>query len=567
MNQIKPNPIFRLMPSLTDLAFLTPLVFLFARGNGLPFLLQDGDTGFHIRAGDWIRTHGAVPQHDIFSFTMPGQPWFAWEWLWDVGASLLHERWGLGGVVLANVFLLCLTFAILYRLIARRCGNPILSIGLTVLAAAGSTIHWLARPHLFTLLFTVIFMSILERVREGKTKLLWWLPVLTVLWTNLHGGFIVGIVILGVYGVGSLVKAALALEREERVAAVKASLKYFAVATGCLAASLINPYFYQLHVHIVSYLTDSYAINHVEEFQTANFHSPMAIFLEVMLALGAGAVAWLAMRKQYGEALLLIVWAHGALLSGRNIPLFMLMAAPLAGAVLVEWGKILQRTPVAGWVPGIARWFEEVAEEIMPIERIGRLHLFSAGVLAVIALAMSSAGTGSKFEARYDPKNYPEKALSVLKPSERVFTHDEWGDYLIYQLSPAGTKVFVDGRSDFYGLKFGESYIDLMKVKYDWESKLREYGVDTILLPASEGLASAVKESRNWRAVYDDGSAIVFRAVVPTAAEAPKISVGGNHVDSNAGSSSREGRGGNVTRPRSSLSEDRIFQTSGGQKL
>ena len=61
-----------------------------------------------------------------------------------------------------------------------------------VLVTGGSAIHWLARPHLFTLLFTVIFYSILERVKDGKRRLLWWLPALTVLWTNLHGGFFVG---------------------------------------------------------------------------------------------------------------------------------------------------------------------------------------------------------------------------------------------------------------------------------------------------------------------------------------------------------------------------------------
>ena len=90
MNDIKPNPAFRLMPSLTDLAFLMPVVFLFTRMDGLRTLLGDGDTGFHIRTGDFIRSTGRVPTVDIFSFTMPDQPFFAWEWLWDVGASLVH---------------------------------------------------------------------------------------------------------------------------------------------------------------------------------------------------------------------------------------------------------------------------------------------------------------------------------------------------------------------------------------------------------------------------------------------------------------------------------------------
>jgi len=136
---------------------------------------------------------------------MPGQPFFAWEWLWDAGASWIHQRCGLAGVVLVSMFVICLTFCLLFRIVNRRCGNPLLAIALTVLAAAGSTIHWLARPHLFTMLFTVVFLAILERVREGRTKLLWWLPVLTILWANLHAGFLAGIIILGAYGAGELV--------------------------------------------------------------------------------------------------------------------------------------------------------------------------------------------------------------------------------------------------------------------------------------------------------------------------------------------------------------------------
>src|SRR5260221_2193448 len=109
MNQSKLSPVVRLLPSLTDVAFLMPVVFLSARMEGLRSLLGDGDTGFHIGTGDWIRIHGAVPQQDIFSFTMANQPFFAWEWLWDVGASWVHQRWGLGGVAMVNLFLICLT--------------------------------------------------------------------------------------------------------------------------------------------------------------------------------------------------------------------------------------------------------------------------------------------------------------------------------------------------------------------------------------------------------------------------------------------------------------------------
>jgi len=94
-----------------------------------------------------------------------------------------------------------------------------------------------------------------------------------------------------------------------------------------------------------------------------------------------------------------------------------------------------------------------------------------------------------------------------------VFTHDEWGDYLIYRMYPAH-KVYVDGRSDFYGDDFEQKkYIDVASVKYDWEKTLNGFGVNTILMPTGAPLSGALKESSRWRVVYDDGIALVFRSV------------------------------------------------------
>src|SRR5688500_11828896 len=99
MKTTKINPLIRLFPSLTDLAFLMPILYLFAGLDGAKTMLSDGDTGWHIRTGDWILANGRVPTADMFSFTKPGEPWFAWEWLWDVLFAWMHQRWGMESVV------------------------------------------------------------------------------------------------------------------------------------------------------------------------------------------------------------------------------------------------------------------------------------------------------------------------------------------------------------------------------------------------------------------------------------------------------------------------------------
>src|SRR5579872_6307441 len=98
----KTPAVARFLPSLTDVAFLMPAMFLFIKLEGARSLLSDGDTGWHIRTGEWILSHHRVPQADMFSFSRPGAPWFAWEWLWDVIFAMLHQRWGLAAVVLTS---------------------------------------------------------------------------------------------------------------------------------------------------------------------------------------------------------------------------------------------------------------------------------------------------------------------------------------------------------------------------------------------------------------------------------------------------------------------------------
>ena len=574
MTETKTNPIVRLLPSLTDVAFLLPLILLFAGLRGVRTLLGDGDTGWHVRIGEWILAHGQVPRQDMFSFTKPGQPFFAWEWLWDVGAAWLHQRWGLAGVVLASLLVIALTTVLLYRLILRRCGNPLVSIALTGLASAAASVHWLARPHLVTMLMMMVFLTLLERVREGHTAWLWSLPVLTILWTNLHGGFPIGIVIVGAYGAGELVRAVVTRDSTERRVSFRAAGPYLAAAAGCALASLVNPYGYQLHLHMLEYFKDPFQLKYIQEFRSADFHTPPAIFLEVMLILGLCAAIWYGRRKQFAEVLLIAGFGHLSLVMARNMPIYTLAAAPIVAVPLVAWLKALAEGPVAGWIRTVAGTLVDMGEELVPLERPWRVHIVPTVVMLLLVAGMESPMAGIKFKAEYDPNDYPEKALAALnpawlnpaglvastpaafghggdspvhmaavaeppvvlnklsepnqlfEPNQRIFTHDEWGDYLIYKLSPRGFKVFVDGRSDFYGGKFGQEYIDVLEVKHNWQETLDRYGVDTILLPCDAALTGALKESRRWRVAYDDGMAIVFRPAALAGARMQQVFTG-----------------------------------------
>ena len=135
----------------TDFAFLMPIVFLFGRMDGVKTLLSDCDTGWHIRTGEWIRGQPRGARARYLFFSKPGGPWFAWEWLSDVLFAWLNGSGGLAAVVLFAILLLCVDLHAAVPAGAAEVATPSWRSCVTMVAAAASSVHWLARPHLFTL--------------------------------------------------------------------------------------------------------------------------------------------------------------------------------------------------------------------------------------------------------------------------------------------------------------------------------------------------------------------------------------------------------------------------------
>jgi hypothetical protein len=490
-------------------------------------MLGDGDTGWHVRIGEWMLAHHAIPRQDLFSYTMPNAPFFAWEWLWDFCFGWLHLHFGMTAVVMASIVVLCLTSALLFRLVCRRCDNRLIAIAVTFLAVAGSAIHWLARPHLFSWLFLVILLSMLTRIEDTsddarKLRLLWLMPPMFVLWTNLHGGFIAGLLVLAMYVAGALADWLFAVDPAARAASLQSARRYSLTTIGCAAASFLNPYTYHLHTHIYEYFHDPYHFENISEFQSLSFHVFATRYFEVMMALAVAAALWSLTKRRFTPVILTLGWAHAALIMARNIPLFLVITAPIVGAALYDWMRVAQNSSLPAWFTKALNGLRETAEEFGELDRIERAHLASAAVIALITLGLVNglvygATKSPTWRAEYDPKVYPAKALAQIKSAgtaKHIFADDEWGDYLAYQLYPTGGRVFVDGRSDFYGGDFERRYIDILNVNYKWQTTLDQYCVDTMLLSVSSPLAGAVKESQRWKVVYDDGIAIVFTHVM-----------------------------------------------------
>jgi hypothetical protein len=504
-----------LLPSLTDVMFFVPLFFIFTRSEGAAGLIE-GDTGWHLRTGEWILANGRIPYSDMFSYSKPGEPWFAWEWLWDLGFALLHQHFGMPAVLLATIIVLCVTSVLLFKLTLRLCPYRLPAATLTFLAIVITSFHWWARPHVFTWLFTVMTLWVLEWKRSGERNLLWALPLLTILWVNIHGGFIVVLLILASYAAGEFLSGIIEPLASWRRESLRRSLPYILTALGCLAASLVNPYTYHLHRHIIRYVSDpsSPLLQHVSEWQSISFHMSVAPFVEAMIFVSLAAAFWHAAHRRFAYLFLIVGWIHLGLMSGRNLPIFALIAAPITAHAAVEMARHVTVVGVAVWIRRSLETLRSIDLEFGEIDKLPRLHLVCMAGLVLIGMGFYAPLGNEKLHADYSAERYPANALAKLSESDlsgRVFTDDEWGDYLIYRLYPK-VKVFIDGRFDFYGKNHTEEYLDILRGKHNWEKSLAKFQIDSILLPVESQMTSTLKESGRWVPVYDDGVAILFHS-------------------------------------------------------
>ena len=180
---------------------------------------------------------------------------------------------------------------------------------------------------------------------------------------------------------------------------------------------------------------------------------------------------------------------------------------------LQEMLTALQDSEISERLQRAVNSFLELGSEVAGMERHWRVHLWSAAPIALICAVSLGANPPAALHAQFLSERFPAAAVDRFLAqctSVRIFAHDQWGGYLIYRLYPR-LKVFVDGRSDFYGPAFGDDWLRIANNRYDWQQQLDKFGVNTVLLPGDSPLASTMKETRRWRVVYDDGSAIIFQ--------------------------------------------------------
>jgi hypothetical protein len=505
-----------LAPSATDLFFIILLVAM--SGGALSArLLGDASIGWHIRNGEqMLRTH-TVTRTDSFSVTMTGQTWYAWEWLYDLKIAAIHHWLGLNGVVFVTAVIIALTFALTLRLSLLRGADLPVAAFLLVLSLGVSMIHLFARPHVLSWLFTVIWFQILDSSESTDShenrRRLWVLPALMLLWVNLHGGFVLGFALLGLYLLSGAIRYYRCRDVEARQSIARRLRNLGIVTAASLVASFINPYGYELHVHVYRYLSSRWLMNHIDEFLSPNFHGvAQQCFVAILLITIAG-LAVVRNKPSLSRMLVLLFAIYGGLYASRSLPvsslLLTLIVAPLWTQALADASgnprlSLRLRDLLSRWCLLTSR--------VERIELGFRGHLWPiAAVVFGLLVCVQAAKPRQWIDAHFDAGHFPVQATEVIVQlgiRDPIFAPDSWGGYLIYRLYPQN-KVFVDDRHDLYGEEFLKEYLKAVRLTPDWSGFLEKKKVNWALLPAESSLANMLKETSQWHVIYQDGVSVL----------------------------------------------------------
>jgi hypothetical protein len=485
-----------LLPSIPDVLFIALVVLLFMTGSGWSSLLADGDTGWHIRTGEFILQHHTVPTRDLFSYTAPNAPWYAWEWLSDVIFAGAHYFGGLKGVTLLSGTIACLAIIILFRHMIWRGAGVHVALFLSILAAGALDFHFLARPHIFTTLLTAVTLWMLDRDSSNPSRAIWALIPITILWTNLHGGFLVLIVAVTFFAAGALI-------RREKAKV----LRYATLAACCSAATLINPYGWNLHLHIWNYLRADWIIDTIQEFQSPVFRTGETARFEVLLFLGLVCVPALLRKKQYEAIFLVLFWAHEALTSARHVTIFVIAAAP---AIAVQFSNAWESWVASATRASTAGILRDLVHDLRP--SAARSSLWIPAFVSLLAFSTWGMHTPA-FPSNTFPTNLLARNSVLLtapgNQNSRILNPDGWGGYLIYKLYPA-RRVFIDGRSDYYGPSVAKDYLCLRAACENWQNLVARYDFQFALIPPDWALSGAFKRNSQWVLRDQDKIAVLF---------------------------------------------------------
>jgi hypothetical protein len=455
----------------------------------LPILLAtrplvDPDIWWHLREGQWIVSHYAVPTTDPFSTHGLGKPWIAYSWLFEVLVYGLFRCFGLPGLVVYVAALSLVITAALHAFLRRIQPHSSLVAILTatgILAMAPVLVH--PRPWLLTILFFIVEVGLIGAARQsGRSWTLLLLPMMFGLWANINIQFVYGLFVLGLAAIEPLIEPYTASDAQARQLRFRWMVGIFLLSS---LATLLNPYGLHVYVPVFDAVRLTKPFSFLQELAAPRFRS---VFDWLMLTVTLAAVFLLGRRKDVRTfpALLLVVGVFLSFRAARDV-WFVVVAAL---AVLAEsWPgqmRTRERLPTS--------WALAVVGTVLVVTASTSYTRLSAGRLdAAIAETFPEAAT-----AVVDDRHYPGP----------IYNHYDWGGYLVWRLPQL--LVSMDGRNPLHGDERILRSVATWDGQRGWDSDPELLSAGVVIGRTNSALVSLLRGDRRFDLVYEDPLAAVF---------------------------------------------------------
>ena len=456
----------------------------------LKFSVLDLDIWWHLKAGDWIVQNLSVPHNGLFSWTAADRPWVAYSWGYEVLLSRAYSWFGLVGIGLYGTLLTLGVAYSIYWMLRRLSGRFWPACLLAVVTCSAFLFNLMPRPVFFSMiLFCVTLTLVLEAHGTGRAQLLYWLPLIFLLWANLHIQFIYGLFVVGLLlavNVGQRFAARLGWEPAWLLPAKLPAPTLAAVFAACFIATCIGPYSFHLYGVILQYAEAKMPYRMIIELQPLNFRA----------------------GSHYVQLLLM---AFAFFVVGRQNKVDIFKLCLLAAASVVAF-----RTMRDAWficIPAAACIADSLANET---EREAReTWLEKLGVAAVVALSLLLFARSTEFNTRGLDRAIssflPVNAVNYLRKHPApgpLYNTMDWGGFLIWYMPDH--PVAIDGRTDLYGDELVELFFNTANgaESYANDPYLNQAGV--VILQKGKELESLLGSDPRFQLAYQDALAAVF---------------------------------------------------------
>lgn len=456
----------------------------------LKYCVLDYDIWWHLKVGDWIVDHFALPHTGILSWTAANRPWVAYSWGYEVLLSRAYAWFGLIGIGVFGVVLTIGVAVSIFWMLRRLSGRFWLScIGAGIVCSA-FLFNGMPRPVYFSqMLYCVTLALILEAQRTGRVQLLYWLPIVFLLWANLHIQFVYGLFVVGlVVGVNLLLRLLhlLGYSPDYLLQPTLPKKPLLVVLGLCALATIAGPNFYRPYLVVLAYTKAKFAYTIISELQPLTFRG-YSHFAELFIAAaGFYAVGWQKKLDPF-KVVLLAVASMVAFRTMRDAWFICLTAA----ACVSDFPSTETRRERSESWPELAA---------------------VAGAVAVLLLAAAPfVDFSTRGLDRAISSSYPVDAINFLRRNPApgpLYNNLNWGGFLMWYLPEL--PVAVDGRNDLYG-------DDLDRIFYNSESAFPSYATDpylnesgVVVLDSQLPLAKVLTIDPRFRLIHQDQVATVF---------------------------------------------------------